>query len=577
MATPTVLDVEPLLVPIAGDNPSGRNLFYEPQYDELREARRVEDDTLQGDWKRKAKTADWDRVVELGSNLLKRLTKDLQIAAWMTEALARKRGLPGLRDGLILVRELQERFWDTYYPNIEDGDLESRSGPFLFLNNALPLVIRSVPLTDGLGERQYSFLHWQEARTTENVGLQDAEKMEELIAEGKTTSAGVRGRGGADASAVLRGPPRRPAAGPRRLHGPRPVQRRALRPRCAQPDRHPQGPGRLPARPRADRPGQARAGTEPRRRTRGRGRGPRPRPRTSPTTGRARRARASRARGRGPRGRDRRAARSRASTMPTAGSSTRRPTSARTTRAARSPSWSSGRSAWARSTRRIRPSTLRCWRPRRARPASRSVGSRTRGSGRSSSSSRSRRWPAPRGAAGSIPIATRSRRWPPRTPIARRPPPPSAPCCGPSSPTIPDLPDAELSDGTPAANAETRAWLRAEVLPAGPSPTPSRPPTALPPFEPPPRHERSDPVDDDARRLGRGPRARALPEGAGGDPADPTRDERRRDRPRAVPPQAPAGRALPDGQSTTGSRCRSRKTWRGRWTSSDWSSGRTSS
>jgi type VI secretion system protein ImpA len=187
MATPTVLDVEPLLLPIAGDNPSGRNLFYEPQYDELREARRVEDDTLQGDWKRKAKQADWDRVVEIGSNLLQRLTKDLQVAAWMTEALARKRGLPGLRDGLVLVRELQERFWDTYYPSIEDGDVESRSGPFVFLNNALPLVIRSVPLTAGMGERQYSYLHWQEARTTENVGLQDAEKMEELIAEGKTT------------------------------------------------------------------------------------------------------------------------------------------------------------------------------------------------------------------------------------------------------------------------------------------------------------------------------------------------------------------------------------------------------
>lgn len=188
MTTPTVLDVESLLVAIAGDNPSGRNLFYEPQYDELREARRVEDDTLQGDWKRKAKVADWDRVVALGSDLLTRLTKDLQVTAWMTEALARRRGFPGVRDGLVLVREIQERFWDTYYPNIEDGDLESRSGPFLFLNGALPLVIRSVPLTDGLGERQYSYLHWQEARTTENVGLQDAEKMEELIAEGKATS-----------------------------------------------------------------------------------------------------------------------------------------------------------------------------------------------------------------------------------------------------------------------------------------------------------------------------------------------------------------------------------------------------
>ena len=170
MATPPVLDVEPLLVAIAGENPSGRNLFYEPQYDELREARRVEDDTLQGDWKRKAKTADWERVVELGSDLLKRLTKDLQIAAWMTEALARKRGLPGLRDGLILVRELQERFWDTYYPNIEDGDLDSRVGPFLFLDKALPLVIRSVPLTAWLGEEKYSFLRWKEGLATDNEG-----------------------------------------------------------------------------------------------------------------------------------------------------------------------------------------------------------------------------------------------------------------------------------------------------------------------------------------------------------------------------------------------------------------------
>ncbi len=191
MATPPVLDVEPLLVAIAGENPSGRNLFYEPQYDELREARRVEDDTLQGDWKRKAKLADWDRVIELGSNLLKRQTKDLLVAAWMTEALARNRGLPGLRDGLVLVREIQERFWDTYYPTVEDDDLDSRTGPFLFLEVTLPVVIRSVPLTAGLGDENYSFLRWKEALDTDNEGLKGEKgqaNREALIAEGKITS-----------------------------------------------------------------------------------------------------------------------------------------------------------------------------------------------------------------------------------------------------------------------------------------------------------------------------------------------------------------------------------------------------
>jgi hypothetical protein len=86
-----------------------------------------------------------------------------------------------------------------------------------------------------------------------------------------------------------------------------------------------------------------------------------------------------------------------------------------------------------------------------------------------------------------------------RPPIAPRPRRRSAPSCGPSSPTTPTCPTAELNDGTPAANAETRAWLRAEVLPA---PAPDRVPDpepaaeAYPTFEPPPRHERPGVVDD---------------------------------------------------------------------------------
>src|SRR5262245_58144159 len=99
MASPPVLDLDSLLVPIAGESPSGRNLAYEPEYDALREARRVEDDTLQGDWQRNAKTAQWDRVIETGTDLLRRRSKDLQIAAWITEALTKLHGFAGLRDG----------------------------------------------------------------------------------------------------------------------------------------------------------------------------------------------------------------------------------------------------------------------------------------------------------------------------------------------------------------------------------------------------------------------------------------------------------------------------------------------
>src|SRR4051812_31998021 len=112
MSTPTVLDVEPLLVPIPGENPSGENLAYEAAYDQLREARRTEDASLQGDWQRRVKTADWDQVVDLGSRLLATKTKDLQIAAWVTEGLVRRHRFAGLRDGFRLLRELQEKFWE---------------------------------------------------------------------------------------------------------------------------------------------------------------------------------------------------------------------------------------------------------------------------------------------------------------------------------------------------------------------------------------------------------------------------------------------------------------------------------
>src|SRR5215472_6047769 len=89
MATPPTIDLEAWLVPIPGDNPSGRNLAYDPAYDEIREARRAEDQTHQGEWKRETKAADWDAVVALGGACLRTRTKDLQVAAWVAEALAR--------------------------------------------------------------------------------------------------------------------------------------------------------------------------------------------------------------------------------------------------------------------------------------------------------------------------------------------------------------------------------------------------------------------------------------------------------------------------------------------------------
>lgn len=59
---------------------------------------------------------DWIKVLENGAKALSEKTKDLEIAAFLIEALLRLHGFAGLRDGFRLARELIEKYWDRLYP-----------------------------------------------------------------------------------------------------------------------------------------------------------------------------------------------------------------------------------------------------------------------------------------------------------------------------------------------------------------------------------------------------------------------------------------------------------------------------
>src|SRR5580704_13499625 len=136
-----------LLNPIPGDNPSGKSLRYDPIYDKIREARREEDVLPQGDWSREVKKADFPLVIKLAAEALSTKTKDLQIAAWLTEAILFRDHIAGLREGLELLRGFMETFWDTLYPEIDDGNLEFRAGPLAWVGSKLDGGVRRLPLT----------------------------------------------------------------------------------------------------------------------------------------------------------------------------------------------------------------------------------------------------------------------------------------------------------------------------------------------------------------------------------------------------------------------------------------------
>ncbi|HVX67676.1 MAG TPA: type VI secretion system protein TssA [Bryobacteraceae bacterium] len=140
---------EGLLAPIPGENPSGENLRYAPVYDQIKEARRQEAEVAQGEWQHEIKRADWGLVVKLASTALATKSKDLQIAAWLTEALLCSEGFSGLREGLDLMRGLLENFWDSLYPEIEDGDTELRATPLDWVGSRFEESVKHVPLTGG--------------------------------------------------------------------------------------------------------------------------------------------------------------------------------------------------------------------------------------------------------------------------------------------------------------------------------------------------------------------------------------------------------------------------------------------
>ncbi|GJG86580.1 hypothetical protein tb265_17610 [Gemmatimonadetes bacterium T265] len=149
-----------LLTPIPGANPAGVYLAYDSAddtYARIQQARREE---VVGSLDGPARPADQGEVIRLAAGALAARTKDLQLAAWLAEALLKRDGFAGLREGLGVLLALVERFWDVVYPEPEDGDLELRTAPLGMIATGLLAAVRLAPLTPS----GYGFLKYAESR-----------------------------------------------------------------------------------------------------------------------------------------------------------------------------------------------------------------------------------------------------------------------------------------------------------------------------------------------------------------------------------------------------------------------------
>jgi len=109
--------VDSLLEPISADKPCGDDIGYDPRFVEL-------DTLLQGKPETQfaaAEEPDWKMILERCRELFAR-SKDLRVAVRMTLALLKIEGLPGFRDGLLLLKGLIELYWDPVYPRLDPDD-----------------------------------------------------------------------------------------------------------------------------------------------------------------------------------------------------------------------------------------------------------------------------------------------------------------------------------------------------------------------------------------------------------------------------------------------------------------------
>jgi type VI secretion system protein ImpA len=163
---------EDILAPIAGENPCGVDLRYDTKllvFDKIKEARRQDDELAQGAWQSERKSANWPVALKLAQDTLATTSKDLQLAAYLAEALLQTERFSGLRQGLDLTYRLLTEFWDTVYPQIEDGDRELRARPLAWIGSMLDLPILSAPIASA----GYSLIVYKESRT---VGYEDQVK-----------------------------------------------------------------------------------------------------------------------------------------------------------------------------------------------------------------------------------------------------------------------------------------------------------------------------------------------------------------------------------------------------------------
>ena len=116
-----VLDLDRLLREISPGAPSGDNLEYDPVFGQMERAAEGRPEKEIGETFVEATEADWNEVKSRAVDVLSR-SHDLRAAIYLARAALHTDGFLGFSDGLAIVREYVDRFWESLHPQLDPDD-----------------------------------------------------------------------------------------------------------------------------------------------------------------------------------------------------------------------------------------------------------------------------------------------------------------------------------------------------------------------------------------------------------------------------------------------------------------------
>lgn len=133
-----MLDIPSLLQPVTATTPAGPNLDATADYQEFERAAAGKPERQSGTTIVPAEPPDWN-IVRTRSVALLKESKDLRVAVQLVRALLQTRSYAGLAEGLSLVQQMLDLFWDSLHPEL---DHEENDAPTQRITAMMTLVHR---------------------------------------------------------------------------------------------------------------------------------------------------------------------------------------------------------------------------------------------------------------------------------------------------------------------------------------------------------------------------------------------------------------------------------------------------